>query len=273
MNGPVVAMGSSLGVSGGSKVLPGVQPIEPHAGAGCAPSGKPGRQDPRQTSDRDHPGNLSRRRVLVSGLGAIGGALALGTATATSAAAETGWTRDLSQNGWPVVSEVPMTAVEGSDLAVAVLPGDVATTLVYCARRFRYELDGSLAPGDISGHTTDRRIVADYESNHLSGTAITIRQSAYPRGLQGGFFDHELVILRDILADCEGVVRWGGDLRPAMESHLQIDVPPGDPRLSRVAAKIASWNQEPGNGAGRDMDPFTEARRAEARILERRQRG
>lgn len=224
-------------------------------------------------------GNLSRRRVLAGGVGVVGvvgvvgGALVLGSATATATAAETDWTRQVSQNGWPVVPDVPVTAVEGSDLAVAVLPGDVATTLVYCARRFRYELGCSLAPGDITGHTTDRRVVADYESNHLSGTAITIRQSAYPRGAEGGFFAHELVVLRDILAECEGVVRWGGDLRPVKESHLQIDVPPGDPRLSRVAAKIAGWNQAPGTGAGCDVDPFTEERRATARMLERSQRG
>lgn len=219
-------------------------------------------------------GNLSRRRVLAGGLGAVGGALVLGSATtaATAAAAETGWPQDVSQNGWPVVSEVPVTTVEGTDLAVAVLPGDVATVLVYCARRFRYELGCSLVPGDIAGHSTDRLIAADYESNHLSGTAITIRQSAYPRGAEGGFFDHELVVLRDILADCEGVVRWGGDLRPVKESHLQIDVPPGDPRLGQVAAKIAGWNQAPGSGAGCDVDPFTEDRRATARLLERRQR-
>ncbi|SED22767.1 hypothetical protein SAMN04489727_6980 [Amycolatopsis tolypomycina] len=217
---------------------------------------------------------LSRRSVLAGGLGVAG---ALGVAsggllgTASADAAEPGWSGAVSLNGWPVVPAVPSFPVEGTDLAVAVLPGDVATTLLHCARRFCYELGGSLAPGDITGHTPGRAVAAGYESNHLSGTAITIRQSAYPRGAAGGFFPQELVVVRDILAECEGVVRWGGDLSPVKESHLQIDVPPGDARLSRVAAKIAGWKLEPGAGAGSDLDPFTEPRRATARLLARAQ--
>lgn len=218
------------------------------------------------------PANLSRRRVLAGGLGVAGALGVAGSGLLGTAFADTSEAGRVSFNGWPVVPEVPSFPVEGSDLTVAVLPGDVATTLLHCARRFCYELGGSLAPGDITGHTTDRAVAAGYESNHLSGTAITIRQSAYPLGAAGGFFPQELVVVRDILAECEGVVRWGGDLSPVKESHLQIDVPPGDERLRRVAAKIAGWRLEPGAGAGGDLDPFTEPRRATARLLERVQR-
>lgn len=59
-----------------------------------------------------------------------------------------------------------------------------------------------------------------------SGTAIAIHPVLYPDGSKDGFFPHETVVVQDILADCEGVVRWGGDEKVSMESHFQVDVPP-----------------------------------------------
>lgn len=194
--------------------------------------------------------SVGRRGVLKGGLGVVGGALLLPAISGRGVeAAESGqiWSSDKSQNGWPVVGEVPAGVVEGSSLLVGVLPGDVATVLLHCARRFCYELGGVDV---IAGHTTAREVRTPYESNYLSGTAIAIRPAGYPVGLTGGFFKPEVAVIRDVVAECEGVVRWGGDLRPAKESHFQIDVPPGDARLAAVAAKIASWRHEPGAGAG-----------------------
>jgi hypothetical protein len=193
---------------------------------------------------------MGRRGVLKGGLGVVGGALLLpATGALPAVAAETHqvWSSRTSQNGWPVVSDVPAIVIEGSGLAVGVLPGEVATVLGHCARRFCYELGRVDA---ITGHTAVREVATPYESNHLSGTAIAIRPSSYPVGITGGFFTRELAVIRDVLAECEGVVRWGGDLRPAKESHFQIDVPPGDTRLAAVTAKIASWRHAPGAGAG-----------------------
>ena len=188
---------------------------------------------------------VSRRRALAGGAGVFGGAL-LGTRGAAaqptpvvaSAPAAREWTAAHTQNGWPVVPEVAPIWVQGSGLAVPVLAGDVAAVLLHCVRRYCYRAGGRWHDGDLRGHTTDRVVDAEYESNHLSGTAIAIRPSCYPLGIGGGLFGHELAVIRDVLAECEGVVRWGGDLRPVKESHFQIDVPPGDPRLGAVAEKL-----------------------------------
>ncbi|MEU0479584.1 hypothetical protein ABZ260_10465 [Streptosporangium sp. NPDC006013] len=218
---------------------------------------------------------LSRRRLLTVGVGIVG-AVALGHTTDASAVAavpgETGWQQDLSENGWPVVGAVKPQPIEGSNTAVRVLEGNVAVVLLHIARRFHYEIDAlrNNAPDEITGHVTSRAVSQPYESNYLSGTAIAIRPGSYPLGTSGGFFPHETIIIRDILSECDGLVRWGGDESTPKESHFQIDVKPDDRRLGLLVEKISEWDQTPGEGAG-SVDPFTSERLTAAREMERKQ--
>lgn len=223
--------------------------------------------------------SVGRRRILLGAAGAIGGVLlrpagpvlAMGTVSGRGVRAGEPWPGGHSANGWPVLPAVPAHRVEGSNATVGLAPGDVATVLLHVARRFSYEV-GELEPGDLQGHTGDRAVTAAFESNHLSGTALGVRPLLYPVGSHGGLFPHEEIVLRDILADCEGVVRWGGDLEPVKESHFQVDVPPGHAGLVRVAAKIRSWDAAGDVGAGA-TDPFAPGRRRAAELLARRQGG
>ncbi|WP_449062022.1 hypothetical protein [Planomonospora algeriensis] len=225
-------------------------------------------------SDSAH--RLSRRRLLTVGAGIVG-AVALGRTVDTPAAAAVpepaDWPHDVSQNGWPVVGAAEAHRIEGSNTEVRVLEGDVAIVLLHVARRFHYEIDAlrSDAPDEVTGHVTSRAVAQPYESNHLSGTAIAIRPGGYPVGGSGGFFPHETTVIRDVLAECEGIVRWGGDEPTPKESHFQIDVKPGDRRLRLLAEKISGWDRTPGEGAG-SVDPFTSERLTAARELARRQR-
>ncbi|MEU9287447.1 hypothetical protein AB0D57_22675 [Streptomyces sp. NPDC048275] len=225
--------------------------------------------------------SLTRRRVLTTGLGLAGG-LGLAVTGGTGAAHAAGrsqpsaqteeWTRKTTANGWAVTGYegIAPHKVEGSPVTVALRGGAVATVLTYVARRFFYEIDSSLSSEDITGHTSRRDIAAAFESNYLSGTAIAIRPGAYPLGVKDGLFPHEIVVVRDILAECDGVVRWGRDEEVPKESHFQIDLAPGDKRLKALAAKIDQWNRTPGQGAG-SVDASLPARRQAARALERRQ--
>lgn len=212
------------------------------------------------------PARIPRRRLLTTGLG-LGTAAALtavgtgGTASAASVRT-TRWAGGTSANGWPVVTAPPRIPIEGSGLTVAVTQGAPASVLLYVARRFHYEID-TLRVGDVEGHRSDRTIDQAYESNHLSGTAITIRPLLYPVGAAGGLFPNEVVVVRDILAECEGMVRWGGDERTPKESHFHIAVKPGDRRLTALATRIAGWDSRPGQGAGA-MDAFLPERRRKA---------
>lgn len=215
----------------------------------------------------------TRRRLL-----AVGGAIAAGSvlwAPGTAAGSEKPdiWTRHRSANGWPLLDEAPGHRVEGAgSLTVHLTEGDPATVLLYVLRRYCYEVD-MLDQREVIGHTTDRNVRAALESNQLSGTALTIRESAFPLGApaSNGMSDREITVVEDILATCEGVVAWGGETKPIKQSHFQINVRPHDPRLGRLAAKIKDWERSPGRGAG-TINAFTPARTSRARKA-RRARG
>lgn len=230
----------------------------------------------------------TRRHFLRS---AVTTAVAAGTVAGTTAASATSATASaadraagsteaaasgrVSANGWPVDSapndagSVWTRPVPGTGFGVEVAIGDVETILVHVVRRFHYEIE-TLRDGDVTGYRSPAR-TKGYETNHASGTAVDIRPDCYPAGVRGGFFPHQVAVIRDILADCEGVVKWGGDFPTPDEGHFQIDVPPTSPEVGRVAGKLRGWNAAPGAGAGVALDPHDAERRAAARALQRRQ--
>ncbi|WP_053757547.1 MULTISPECIES: hypothetical protein [Streptomyces] len=184
----------------------------------------------------------------------------------------------VSKNGWEVekiaddhgsiyTRPVPGTPLDGVQMRMA----DVETVLVHVISRFHYEID-TLRKGDVVGwRKPDAVRRGRAESNLASGTAVQIRPRSYPAGARGGFYPMEELVVRDILAECEGVVRWGGDDSRPDESLFYIDVPPGEERLAKVAAKIRDWNYTPGRGAGVLVDHLQPRRRADAERLAARQ--
>ncbi|WHM36919.1 hypothetical protein [Streptomyces sp. BPTC-684] len=225
---------------------------------------------------------IDRRRFLVTGVGVAGGAaLVAGGMSGTAAAAPAPavpaapaakeWQGRTSANGWPIVGTAPSHRVEGAGgVHFTALDGDVATVLTHVVRRYHYEIH-TLGAGEVTGHTGARAVAAPYESNCLSGTALAIRPLLYPVRARDGFFPQELVVVRDILAELEGVVKWGGDESTPKESHFQIDVRPGDSGLRRVAAKLRGWDEMPGSGAG-TIDVLAPGRVRAAKALAARQR-
>ncbi|MEO3978659.1 hypothetical protein [Streptomyces sp. CAU 1734] len=184
-----------------------------------------------------------------------------------------------SRNGWEMekaadaggsiwTRQVPGTQLDG----VAVRLGDVETVLLHVIRRFHYEID-ALRRGDVIGWRSPGEVRKGLaEGNQASGTAVQIRPGHYPHGAKGGFFPSQLVVVRDILAELDGTVRWGGDDAKPDESLFSIAVRPGDTRLSRVAAKLRGWSDTPSEGPGTQVDVLEKGRRGSARALERRQR-
>ncbi|MFC5720001.1 hypothetical protein ACFP1Z_07430 [Streptomyces gamaensis] len=180
-----------------------------------------------------------------------------------------------SANGWEMQKaaddggDIVTRHVAGTGLNVSVRMGYPATVLVHVIRRFHYEVDtlglhdepnpvqGWVAPSAVR----DSRLP---ESNQASGTAVVVRPDFYPPGVRGGFTTAQQLSIRDIVADAEGVVRWGGDDRRPYEGLFYLTVRPGDTRLARVAAKIRTWNETPGSGAGVVPDVTEPSRRRQA---------
>lgn len=219
------------------------------------------------------------RRTAVKGAVVAGVVSAVGSgllAPATASAATDRRAKKLptSANGWTIekeanhVSTVWTRPVAGTGLQLDVRIGDAEALLVHVIRRFHYEVD-QIQTVDLAGWEgigTLRKGLP--ESNLASGTAVRIRPGARAKG---GLFPLQEAALRDILADCEGIVRWGGDDTPVDESLFYIDVAPDDARVRKVADKLREWNGTPGAGAGVIQNPSDGTRRATARKLAREQ--
>jgi hypothetical protein len=159
-----------------------------------------------------------------------------------------------SANGWEVETVVDdggaiwTRPVAGSEASVAVRIGAAETVLLHVVRRWNYEVS-TLRAGDVVGFRPVGRGRGP-ESDHGSGTAVDILPGSLPAGTRDGLLPAQVAVVRDILEDCEGVVRWGGDARTPHQAHFALAVPPGNRELARVAAKIRTWNETPGVGAG-----------------------
>ncbi|MGW2525230.1 hypothetical protein ACWC09_51565 [Streptomyces sp. NPDC001617] len=185
------------------------------------------------------------RRTVVKASAVIGAAVAVGSvlpAGSAVAAERHGPKRPAtSANGWTIQtnadrdSQVWTRPVSGTGLGVPVWIGDVETVLVHVVRRFHYEVQ-ELAVVDLAGWRPAKGLRRNLpESNLASGTAVRIRPGA---GAKGSLFPLQMDAVRGILADCQGVVRWGGDDRPVDESLFYIAVGPQDERLSGLAAGL-----------------------------------
>ncbi|CAM5439089.1 hypothetical protein GCM10010222_77740 [Streptomyces tanashiensis] len=180
-----------------------------------------------------------------------------------------------SANGWEMQKAVDVEGdiitrpVVGTGLTVAVRAGDPATLLIHVIRRFHYEVEAlgrAGEPDQLEGWVPpaavrDGRLP---ESNQASGTAVVIRPGSYPRGVRGGFTAGQVLVVRDILADTEGLVRWGGDERRPYEGLFHLAARPGDARLALVAGRLRAWEETPGQGAGVIPDVTAPTRRRRA---------
>ncbi|MEU6103177.1 twin-arginine translocation signal domain-containing protein [Streptomyces flaveolus] len=228
--------------------------------------------------------DVVKRATALGAAGLLGGPLLFPPTSASAAeqplpaqAAEAR-KRPTSPNGWELVgkpngvSPVWTRPVPGTGFGVPVRIGDVETVLVHVVRRFHYEI-AALREGDVAGWRAPSRVdVEGTEGNQASGTAVAIRPGSYPLGSAGGFFRPELLVIRDILAECNGIVRWSGDDHPPYEALFSIDVPPGDTRLRTLATTLRGWATEPGSGAGKPVDVTDRQRRKAAKEMERRQK-
>ncbi|MFF9717771.1 hypothetical protein ACF1DW_19650 [Streptomyces sp. NPDC014603] len=182
-----------------------------------------------------------------------------------------------SVNGWEMQRSVNSGGhiwtrpVPGTGMRIDVRIGAVERVLVHLVQRFHYEIC-ALGPGDVTGWCAPGTVRKGLpESNRASGTAVTILPGHYPPGASGGFLPLETAVVRDVLAELEGTVRWGGDDPKPDESLFSLDVPPGDARLEKVAARLKDWRTTPGAGPGTTVDIRSSGRRAKAGQLRARQ--
>ncbi|MFF9125072.1 hypothetical protein ACF09J_17480 [Streptomyces sp. NPDC014889] len=225
------------------------------------------------------------RRNVVRAAAVLGTMAATGAVPFVASAADTAAGRNeqhakkpqqTTVNGWPVQSnadrdsQVWTRSVAGTGLSVPVWIGDPEAILLYVVRRYHYEVT-QIRAGELAGWQQARTLDAKApESNLASGTAVRIRPGAAARG---SLFPLQEIVVRDILADCEGVVRWGGDDSLVDESLFYLDRGPADPRVRELADKVRREDAAPGQGAGRAVNVMAHSRRDRANRLAGVQRG
>lgn len=153
----------------------------------------------------------------------------------------------VSQNGWKANDRSLIASYAVGGGKIAIRKGDVATVLVYVAKRFHSEVENLVWPGNW-GYAERPIRGSSTTSNHASGTAIDLNAPRHPLGKQGTFSKSQVPKIRKILNDCGGVVRWGGDYRNRKdEMHFEINA--GSARVREVARAIRA-GKKPGPSGG-----------------------
>lgn len=156
-----------------------------------------------------------------------------------------------SQNGWRANDRSLIASYTLPGGRVAVRKGDVATVLVYVGKRFDSEVEPLVWPGIWGYAERPIRGSSTTLSNHASGTALDLNAPRHPLGKRGTFSKRQVRAIKRILADCEGVIRWGGNYRNRKdEMHFEINA--GSAAVRNLARKIRAGDK-PGPSGGASL--------------------
>lgn len=148
-----------------------------------------------------------------------------------------------SYNGWtasPTRSDIGVEPLEvaGVQFPSGVRSGAAATVLGYVAEQFHRRVE-PLVDGWCWGFNYRQNRNSDNLSCHASGTAVDLNAPNHPNGKSGTFNVRERGEIRKILAECDGVVRWGGDFTGTPdEMHFELVGSPAE--VAVVAHKLTA---------------------------------
>lgn len=150
-----------------------------------------------------------------------------------------------SYNGWQASQNPDAIGINrawepipGHRFPGGVKSGDVETVMTYLVRQLdaRVEPIEMYPPGDEWGyHYKQSANSPRLLSCHSSGTAIDYNATRHPNGKRGTWTSVQVSVIRSILNEVSGVVRWLGDASgTADEMHFEIH---GSPTQVATAAR------------------------------------
>lgn len=155
----------------------------------------------------------------------------------------------VSQNGWLANTRSVIQSYKVPGGKIAMRKGDVATILVYVAKRFDSEVEPLVWPGNW-GYAERPIRGGSSLSNHASGTAIDLNAPQHPLGTQptANFSSSQIRKIKKIVSDCGGAIRWGGSYSGRKDGmHFEINA--GSARVREVARAIRA-GKKPGPSGG-----------------------
>lgn len=156
-----------------------------------------------------------------------------------------------SYNGWPASQSKTDIAINANAVAYGtqvrfpggVKTGGVETVLMYVAGEIHRRVT-PLKPPACWGFAYRKNRNADNLSCHASGTAIDINATDHPNGRKGTWTPAQTRVIRQILTEAGGVVRWGEDFGGTTDGmHFEIH---GDAlAVKKAAANITAQRHKP----------------------------
>lgn len=147
-----------------------------------------------------------------------------------------------SGNGWSAADRLPLRPLVVNGIAFS--PGirdddDVETVLRYVVEQYAARVEPLVSPGCWGFFYRPNRNDPTSLSNHSSGTAIDVNAPQHPNGVpvSNTFTLRQRGTIRDILAEVDGAVRWGGDYIHTVDAmHFEINTDAA--HLHTVAEKL-----------------------------------
>ncbi|GHS85481.1 hypothetical protein AGMMS50218_03130 [Actinomycetota bacterium] len=145
-----------------------------------------------------------------------------------------------SMNGFTLIDTADLATIAAGGLTTRVRVGAVATVLQHVACRFHAEVETLATFHGWRSVALNTQIGGHPRSNHPSGTAIDCNGGAHPRFAAATFTAAQVAAIRDLLADCAGVVRWGGDFGAALVDEMHFEIVGSPEATADLAARLTA---------------------------------
>jgi hypothetical protein len=152
---------------------------------------------------------------------------------------------EYSYNGWLASTNpadfggLTKISVAGEFFPPGVRSGDVTVVFQWLVEQLHARVEPVTKghEADDWGYNYRKNRNANNLSCHSSGTALDYNAVLHPNGRRGTFSGAQVAEIRRILAECDGIIRWGGDFSGTPdEMHFEIV---GDvAAVARVAARL-----------------------------------
>jgi len=173
-----------------------------------------------------------------------------------------GWT---AAEGWSVSGgQLAPLVVAGEPFSPGVRAGDVRDVFEYLANQLHRRVEPVVRDdwhqADDWGYSFRANRNADNLSCHASGTAIDYNATRHPNDRSGTFTAAQVAEIRAILAELDGVVKWGGDFSGTRD-EMHWEVRGTAAQVAAVAARLRGPVYSPIVGAMQLGMHFTESDR------------
>lgn len=143
----------------------------------------------------------------------------------------------ISRNGWDVyTSSSNKKLVNFPWITGRVRNGDHYVVLNYLAERFNRDVEPIRKDWSWGYAYRDVRGVGGIVSEHATGTAVDFNAPAHPIGKKNTFSVAKRGVIRQIVKDLQGSVRWGGEWSRPDDMHFELVG--GNKKVGEVAALI-----------------------------------